>query len=80
MYEGKTARRVAPEHVRKLLDILAALDRSRKPQDVDLPDFRLHPLKGDLKGYHAVSVPGNRRVIFRFEDGHVVEVDCVDYH
>lgn len=80
LYEGKTARRVAPEHARKLLDIMAVLDRSRTPQDVDLPGLRLHPLKGDLKGHYAVSVSGNWRVTFRFEDGDAVEVDYVDYH
>jgi toxin HigB-1 len=80
LYEGRTARRVAPEHVRKLLDILAVLDRSRGPDDMDLPGFRLHPLKGDLKGHHAVSVSGQWRVTFRFEDGHAVDVDYVDYH
>jgi proteic killer suppression protein len=78
--EGRTARRVAPEHVRKLLDILAVLDRSRGPDDMDLPGFRLHPLKGDLKGHYAVSVSGQWRVTFRFEDGHAVDVDYVDYH
>ena len=71
---------MAPEHLRKLLDILAVLDRSRAPQDVDLPGFRLHPLKGELKGHYAVSVSGNWRVTFRFEDGEVVDVDYLDYH
>ena len=80
LYDGRTVRRVAPEHVRKLMDILAVLDRSRGPDDMDLPGFRLQPLKGELRGYYAVSVSGNWRVIFRFEDGHAVDVDYVDYH
>lgn len=80
LYGGRTARRVAPEHVQKLLDILAVLDRSCGPDDMDLPGFRLHPLKGDLKGHYSVSVSGNWRVTFRFEDGHAVDVDYVDYH
>ncbi|MCY4192197.1 MAG: type II toxin-antitoxin system RelE/ParE family toxin [Rhodospirillaceae bacterium] len=80
LYDGRTARRVAPEHVRKLLDILAVLDRSSGPDDLDLPGLRLHPLKGELKGHHAVSVSGNWRVTFRFEDGQAVDVDYVDYH
>ena len=80
LYEGRTARRVAPEHVQKLRDILAALDRSRGPADMDLPGFRLHPLKGELAGQHAVRVSGNWRVTFRFEDGHALDVDYVDYH
>ena len=80
LYEGRTVRRVAPEHVRKLLDILGILDRSQRPQDVDLPGMRLHPLKGELKGYRAVTVSGNWRVIFRFDDGNVVDVDYLGYH
>ena len=80
LYDGRTARRVKPEHLQKLRDILAVLDRSRGPGDMDLPGFRLHPLKGDLKGHYAVSVSGNWRVTFRFEDGHAVEVDYIDYH
>ena len=70
LYDGRTTRRVAPEHLAKLRDILALLDRSRRPQDIDLPGFRLHPLKGALQGHLAVSVSvsGNWRVTFRFEE------------
>jgi proteic killer suppression protein len=71
---------VATEHINKLRDILAALDRSRTPQGMDLPGFQLHALKGDLKGHYAVSVSGNWRVTFRFADGHAVDVDYLDYH
>ncbi len=47
---------------------------------MNLPGFRLHPLKGNLAGYWAVSVSGNWRVIFRFEDGDAVDVNLIDYH
>ena len=80
LYNGQGARRVAPEHVRKLRDILAALDRSRTPQDMNLPGFRLHQLKGQLRGHYAVSVSGNWRVTFRFQDGHAADVNYIDYH
>ena len=56
------------------------LDRSRRPDDMDLPGFRLHPLRGGLAGFWAVSVSGNWHVTFRFEDGHAVDVDYTDYH
>ena len=79
-YEGRTTKRVKPDHIEKLTDILAALDRSSSPEGMNLPGFHLHPLKGDLKGYYAVSVSGNWRVTFRFEDGSAVDVDYVDYH
>jgi toxin HigB-1 len=45
---------VAPEHAEKLRDILGALDMSRVPQDMNLPGFKLHQLKGSLKGHYAV--------------------------
>ena len=47
---------------------------------MDLPGFRLHPLRGDLKGHYAVSVSGNWRVTFRFDDGHAADVDDLDDH
>jgi proteic killer suppression protein len=47
---------------------------------MNLPGFRLHPLKGTLRGHWAVSVSGNWRVTFRFADGDAVDVDDVDYH
>jgi toxin HigB-1 len=72
--------RVAPEHVEKLRDILALLDRSHRPSDMDIPGFRLHPLKGALKGHWAVWVSGNWRVTFRFEEGEAVDLDYLDYH
>ena len=47
---------------------------------MDLPGFRLHPLKGDLVGHWAVSVSRNWRIVFRFEGVHVFDVNLVDYH
>ena len=80
LYGGRRPEKVAPNHVAKLVRILTALDRSSGPDGMDLPGFRLHPLKGGLKGRFAVSVSGNWRVTFRFEDGHAVEIDYLDYH
>lgn len=42
--------------------------------------FGLHSLKGELKGFYAVTVRANWRVIFRFDDGNAKDVDCVDYY
>ena len=80
LYEGRTVRRMASAHVGKLRDILAALDLSRGPEGMNLPGYRLHKLKGSGKDQWAVSVSGNWRVTFRFEDGSAVDVDYVDYH
>ena len=59
---------------------LADLDDARKPSDLDLPGYRLHPLNGDLKGYWRISISGNWRVTFRIEDGDAYDVDLTDYH
>ena len=64
----------------KLRDILARLDAASNVADMDLPGLRLHPLKGDRKGFWAVTVRANWRVIFRFAGGDALDVDYVDYH
>jgi toxin HigB-1 len=80
LYEDNDPRGVMAEHAEKLRDILARLDAARVVTDMDLPGFRLHPLRGNLRGYWAVTVRANWRVIFRFADGEASEVDYVDYH
>ena len=71
---------VKTEHVGKLRNILARLSAARIVADMDLPGFRLHALKGEMKGFWAVTVRANWRVIFRLEDGYAEDVDYVDYH
>jgi proteic killer suppression protein len=66
--------------VRKLQQILAFLNVSREPADMNPPGFRLHPLKGERKGQWAVSVTGNLRVVFEFEGENARNVDLLDYH
>ena len=60
--------------------ILAVLDIARGPEALDLPRFHLHPLKGRLAGRWAVTARANWRIVFRFEDGDVYDVDLIDYH
>ncbi|MBI4464039.1 MAG: type II toxin-antitoxin system RelE/ParE family toxin [Acidobacteria bacterium] len=80
LYENGDPRGVMAEHAEKLRDILARLDVASAVADMDLPGFRLHPLKGGLTGFWAVTVRANWRVIFRVADGEVLDVDYVDYH
>jgi len=75
-----TPRGVMREHVEKLRDILARFDAAGTIADMDLPGFRLHALKGDLKGLWAVTVRANWRVIFRFAGNDALDLDYVDYH
>jgi toxin HigB-1 len=67
-------------NVTKIRRILALLDAASRPQSLDLPGLRLHALKGDLKGFWSVSISGNWRIVFRFEEGEARDVDLVDYH
>ena len=80
LYEEGDHRRLSPSHVDKIKRILARLDEASDVQHMALPGFRLHPLKGDLKGFWAVSLSGNWRIIFRFENGNAYDVDLIDYH
>jgi toxin HigB-1 len=66
--------------VSKIRRILSRLDAAPVVADVDAPGFRLHPLKGELKGFWAVEVSGNWRIIFRFEAGDALDIDLLDYH
>lgn len=80
LFEDGDRRRVRADYVDKIERILAVLDRATEPADMGLPGFRLHPLKGALSGFWAVSVSGNWRIVFRMEGGHAHDVDLLDYH
>ena len=80
LYEDDDLRGVIAEHVDKLRDILVRLDAARAEPDMDVPGFRLHPLKGEMKGFWSVTVRANWRVIFRFADHDAFDIDDLDYH
>jgi toxin HigB-1 len=79
-YEKDERRGLRADHLDKIARILARLDEADAPGKMDLPGFRLHPLKGNLEGFWAMSVSGNWRIVFRFDDGHAYDVDLTDYH
>ena len=80
LYENDNPSRLPPDQVGKIAVILARLDAADRIRDMDVPGLRLHPLKGRLKGFWAVTVKANWRIVFRFEDGKALDVDLVDYH
>ena len=61
-------------------DILARLDEAMVPQALNVPGYRLHPLKGAMNGYWSVTVRANWRILFRFEGNHAIDVELIDYH
>lgn len=64
----------------KIKRILTSLDAATAPEDLDLPGYSLHKLRGDRAGQYAIRVNGNWRIVFRFEGDQPEEVDLVDYH
>ncbi len=71
---------IHPAHANKLRRILAVLDQASRPEQMNLPGFKLHPLGRDLEGFWSVWVNGNWRVIFRFDGEDAELVDYLDYH
>jgi proteic killer suppression protein len=71
---------IQPAHAEKLRRQLSALEFAKRAQDMNAPGWRLHSLKGELRGFHSVTVSGNWRVIFRFQNADVELVDYLDYH
>jgi proteic killer suppression protein len=80
LFEDDDRSLVPAEYAPRLRIILAALDAAEKVAELDIHTFRLHALKGDLKGYWSVTVRANWRVIFRFDNANASDVELVDYH
>lgn len=79
-YETGNKKGVIPEHADRLARILDRLDASVKPNDMNLPGYKLHKLTGMEEGTWSVWVSGNRRITFRFEGEDAILVDYRDYH
>ena len=79
-FETSSTRGIQPRHSRKLRMQLAALDTAKNIEDIDVPGYRLHPLKGNRKGLWSIAVSANWRITFEFADGNVYIVDYEDYH
>lgn len=80
LYHDNQTKGVSQALVKRIRQILALLDTAKVVEDMNLPGLRLHTLKGNLKGYYAVSVSGNWRIIFQFAEGQARHVDLIDYH
>jgi proteic killer suppression protein len=80
LFEDDDRRGLNAQHVEKIRRVLARLARATESAHMDLPGWRLHPLKGELAGFWSVTINANWRIVFRFENGDVTDVDYVDYH
>jgi toxin HigB-1 len=80
LYERADRSGIRPDLVETVERIPTVLDAATTPRALDLPRYRLHPLKGDSKGLWSVTVRANWRIIFRFEAGDALDVELIDYH
>jgi len=80
LYERDDRSGIRPDLVETVERILTVLDAATTPQALDIPRYRFHGLKGDLKGFWSVTVRANWRIIFRFEGEDAFDVELIDYH
>lgn len=79
-YEKGSVAGIQPKHATRLRMQLAALDSAQVIDDMDIPGFRLHALKGSGRGRWSIRVDGNWRLTFEFRDGQAYILDYEDYH
>ena len=80
LFETGSTTGIQASHAKRLRMQLAALDTAQSVDDMNLPGFALHPLKGEMRGRWAISVNGNWRLTFEFQDGNAYVLDYEDYH
>ena len=80
LYERGETRGLPPQYAERLREMLLHLEAANSPHELDLPGWRLHPLKGGRAGQWSVRVSRNWRIVFRFKDGVATDVDLIDYH
>ena len=80
LFERDDRSGIRPDLLESVEDIIGRLNQATTPQALNLPGYRLHPLKGDLDGFWSVTVRANWRLIFRFEGGDAFDVELTDYH
>lgn len=80
LHDQDDSSRLRADQVGRIRNALADLDSARSPRDLSMPRYRLHQLRGNLRGFWSIRVTGNWRIVFRFEGDDVYDVDLVDYH
>ncbi|NRA73099.1 MAG: type II toxin-antitoxin system RelE/ParE family toxin [Gammaproteobacteria bacterium] len=79
-FETGSSSGIQPKHQRKLRMQLAAIDTAQAIEDINLPGFKLHPLKGNRDGIWSITVNGNWRITFEFINGNAFILNYEDYH
>ena len=80
LYERGDRSHINPNQIKKIERIIANLDAAETIDHMRMPGYRLHELRGDFRGFYAVDVSGNWRIVFKFVEGKAFDIDLVDYH
>lgn len=80
LFDSGSTSGIQASHAKRLRMQLSALDTAHSIEDMDIPGFRLHALKGEMRGRWSISVNGNWRLTFEFVDGNAYVLDYEDYH
>ena len=80
LFETGDTRGLAAAQISRIENRLSTINAAQKIEDINVVGYRLHKLAGARKGFHAVWVTGNWRIIFRFVDGEAHDLDYLDYH
>ena len=78
--ETGDGRRLSVPNIGRVRRILNELEIARAPEDMNLPGYRFHALKGDRKGTFAIDASGNWRITFRWDGEDAVDLNLEDYH
>ena len=80
LFTASTARGIPSEHRTRIERMLDRLDAAVRPEDMNVPGWRFHPLRGARKGLWAVAVSGNLRLTFSFDGEDAIDIDLEDYY
>lgn len=79
-FETGSTQSIQPKHASRLKIQLFLLHAAHKPTDMNLAGYRFHELKGDRQGFYSITVNGNWRITFSFEENDAILVNYEDYH
>ena len=80
LYENGDRSGLPFSQIDRIENRLGTLDAAREAEDMNVAGYGFHKLTGNLKGFYAVKITGNWRLVFRFEDGDAWDVDHLEYH
>lgn len=80
LYDEDDRSKLPSDMVERIKNILFSIDNANSLDDLSLPSYKLHPLKGDRAGQWSITVRANWRIVFKFEGGNAYDVEYIDYH